>query len=347
MGVVTVAATPTCRRSRRAVGTVAAGLTVAALGAALGAWVGWMGSPPLLRTVDAQALATELIPGAAVTRTERVEPTFGYEAQGSSSADALLPVLGGDDYRAGYVLVVVQTPGSGGAAIARARQRLESSDWRTGEGPARSGLAAKNGRQYLEIYPSDNYGVQVDGSQDRSRVTVVIQRDEPVRVAVFSVIGWLIGLSVGAGASVGVLRTALGISRSKSTIAGPLGLLLLLPGTLVTTAHLGYRLAALHRPMAPTALWGGYMFWGIKAISIGGLAIGIDVAVINLLWFLANATGVWRDAAPAPMQPGGFKVILEKTEGRELDLIKALRESLDIDYAGAKVMVNNLPSTVC
>ncbi len=269
---------------------MAVGLTVAALGAALGAWVGWMGAPPLPRTVDAQALATDLISGGTATRTERVDPTFDYEDQGSPTAGALLPVLGGDDYQAGYVLVVVQTPGRGDAAIAGIRRQLEARGWRTGETPDRLGLAADNGHQYLEVYPSDNYGLPTAGSQDLARVSVVIQRNEPVRVVALSVIGWLIGLSVVAGLSTRAglsitaglsirtgasirVRTSSVIPQRQSTIAGTLGLglLLLLPGTLVTTVHLGYILVVRPDLLPPIPLWDAYMFWGIKAISIVGL----------------------------------------------------------------------------
>src|SRR4051812_23452446 len=75
--------------------------------------------------------------------------------------------------------------------------------------------------------------------------------------------------------------------------------------------------------------------------------IAISVAVVNLLWFVANATGLWRETGAESIRAGGFKVVLEETAGRELDLIKALRESLGIDYAGAKAMVNSLPSILC
>ncbi|WP_433615240.1 hypothetical protein ACQP2P_10985 [Dactylosporangium sp. CA-139114] len=239
--------------------TIAAGvcaLTVAAAGAALGAWLGWLGAPALPSDAAVLALVQPAAPDARFTTVARHEAPFAYE----HTPGPMTWLIGDDDYNAGGVVLTA------GVSPQTLRAGLAAQGWHTSDDPDYEGIAASKGQWSVWAYPAE-----VDGSPTDSRVAKVLavdfQRAEPGLVTPLTAAGFLLGLAVG---------WLLGRRAQRHVLAG--ALLLLLPGTVITIGDL---IAARFLPadVTPPALWGDYLFFGIRALTTAGL-LALAVAVV-------------------------------------------------------------------
>ncbi|PRX22552.1 hypothetical protein CLV67_10479 [Actinoplanes italicus] len=231
-------------------------LTVAALGASAGAWLGWRSPADLPADQQARALVAAAVADPSAEFVERFDAVFGYQYDGS-------PILGGDDYMPGFAVVTVNVGAGGFEALAgRARAGFERAGWSTGDSPyGDGGFVARRDGLYLTAYgavacvPAD---VEACGSQlsggTFGGLGIQFERDRPALAVPLSAAGWLAGLL--AGWFVPARR-------------GPLmwsGLVLAVPATLAVTA------TALVPENDP--VWDGYMFLPFRPLAlIGALLI--------------------------------------------------------------------------
>ncbi|WP_433206427.1 hypothetical protein ACQP00_39520 [Dactylosporangium sp. CS-047395] len=223
-------------------------LTLAALGAGFGAVLGWVGAPDLPDDEAAVAIVGPAIPvnadgtAAEITVVGRLPDLFGYE-----HPDGPWTWLTGDsDYIPGSVWL--STPGGDDpAATARTiGDALTASGWQVA---AADDVTANKGQWSLAVYPWS------DGS-----VVLQLSRSRPGKVVPFAVIGYLAGLAAGWR---GGRRFAGGPTPAR--VAGWAGVVLLLPGTVLTTVALV--------PPEPDAIWAPYLLAGIRLFSTAGIAL--------------------------------------------------------------------------
>nr|BFE61043.1 hypothetical protein GCM10020063_055690 [Dactylosporangium thailandense] len=229
------------RGPARVLAAIVAALTMAALGA----WLGWRGAPALPSDAAAVELIQPAAPAAQFAVTVRQEAPFAYE----HPDEPLTWLIGNDDYNAGWVGLTVSgtNPGS-------LRAGLEAQGWHTSDDPyppTAGGFAASKGEWSLEVRP----GVAL---------TVDLARAEPGRVGPLTVAGYVLGLAAGALLALGVRRLGL-----AALVAG---LVLLLPGTVLTTGDLVFN-RTLPADVTPPALWGDYLFFGVRLLSTAGVVL--------------------------------------------------------------------------
>jgi hypothetical protein len=227
-------------------------LTVAALGASAGAWLGWRSPADLPSDQQARALVAAAVADPSAEFVERFDAIFGYQYDGNW-------LYGGDDYRPGYAVVTVNVGADGFTALAdRARAGFERAGWSTGEsGYADGGFAARRDGLYVTGYaavacvPAD---VEACGSQlsggTFGGLAIQFERDRPALAVPLSAVGWLAGLLAG---------WFLPVRR------GPLwwsGLVLTFPATLAVTT------TALVPENDP--VWDGYMFILFRLPALAG-----------------------------------------------------------------------------
>ncbi|WP_433789059.1 hypothetical protein [Actinoplanes sp. CA-252034] len=238
-------------------------LTVAALGAAAGAWLGWRPPAGLPSDERARALIAAATPDPSAAFVERFDAVFGYRYPGDR-------LLGSDDYGPGFAVVTINTPPQGYAAlVTRARRGFEALDWRTADSPyGDGGFEARHDDLKLTAYgahactPDD---VESCGSQPASgpylALAFQIERTRPPLAWPFSAIGWLLGLAAG-----GLLGR-----RSPDNRLWRCGLALTLPATAMVTA------AAVMPGDDP--VWEGYMYLLLRPLAAVG-AVSLLVAVV-------------------------------------------------------------------
>nr|BFE61864.1 hypothetical protein GCM10020063_063900 [Dactylosporangium thailandense] len=257
--MATTTAVPAVRARTGLVQTIAAGvsaLTVAAAGAALGAWLGWLGAPALPSDAEVLAMVQPAAPDARFTTVARHEAPFAFE----HAPGPMTWLIGDDDYNAGGVVLTA------GVSQQTLRSGLAAQGWHTSDDPDYEGIAASKGQWSVRAYPAE-----VDGSPTDSRVAKVLAVDfgraEPGLVTPLAIAGLLLGLAAGW-----LLAHR---ARRAPLVAG---LLLLLPGTVFTIGDL---IAAWFLPadVTPPALWGDYLFFGIRALATAGL-VALAVAVV-------------------------------------------------------------------
>ncbi|GAA1791674.1 hypothetical protein GCM10009835_06740 [Planosporangium flavigriseum] len=252
------------------------GLILAAVGAAFGGWLGWRGGGPLPSDADAVARVQRLVPQATVVKVDRWDHVFAYEEPGDGAGRVLVALVGNDDYNAGYVQVLL-AGGDDAGTVAQMRHRLATEGWRVGASPWDDGVTARNGTLSITSYPATESGSPLLRSTGSGRIAVEVGRDEPARVWPFTLGGWVVGFVLGGALGVFTVRRLARMPRIAGTVVGIVGgggLAALLPGTVLTTVDLVHSYAGLPDTVTPPAIWGAYMFFGIKALSLlGALAI--------------------------------------------------------------------------
>jgi hypothetical protein len=217
-------------------------LTVAALGASAGAWLGWRSPVGLPSDRQARALVAEAVADPSAEFVERFDVVFGYEYE-------LNPLLGGDEYRPGFAVVTVNVGADGFAGLAgRARAGFERAGWSSGDSPYEDGgFVARRDGLILTAYGAEACApvdIEACGSQRGGGtfggLGIQFERDRPALAVPLSAAGWLAGLLAGWFAPV----------RRGGLMWG--GLVLAFPATLAVTA------TALVPENDP--VWDGYMF---------------------------------------------------------------------------------------
>lgn len=243
----------------RFVAAVVCALTVAAVGAALGAWLGWRGAPALPSDAAVLALVQPAAPDARLTVVARHDAPFAYE----HAPGPMTWLIGDDDYNAGGVVLTA------GASLDTLRAGLAAQGWHTSDDPAYQGIAASKGEWSVHAYPAD-----VDGSPTDRHVAKVVAVDfgraEPARVGPLTAAGYLLGLAAGWL-----------LTRRANRYLLAAGLLLLLPGTVITTGDL-IAVRTLPADVTPPALWGDYLFFGIRALTTVGLLVMAVALLLGL-----------------------------------------------------------------
>lgn len=254
-------------------------LTVAALGAAAGAWLGWRDPAPLPSDEQARALVTAAASGPVAPFVERFDAIFGYRYPGDQ-------LLGSDDYGAGFAVVTINNPPAGYAAlVTRSREGFEGLGWETADGPFGDGgfVARRDGLKVT------TYGAHACGPDDvescgspRSEgpypaLAFEIERTRPPLAVPLTVTGWLLGLVAGW------LLALVGPDRRLWWHA----LSLLAPATVMVTAF----------AVVPgdDPVWEGYMYLMLRPLA----ALGALLLVVALV------AGRGRSDAPAAGGPAG------------------------------------------
>ena len=242
--------------------TGVAALTVAAIGASAGAWLGWQDADELPSDSEAAALATALAPGATLEHTERFDAVFGFEYD-----EPVTRFIGGDDYRNGYVAVSLGLPPEGYAALTdKVRAQLTRQGWQATTDPYGYPSYVREELQLI-TYPVEvcrPHEPQACGSEAglprTAALALQFERTAPSRVAPWTALGWLAGLLLGWAAARGVaalLRRRTGPQATVATVIGAAGLAALLPATVFTNVEALSAVAATGR--VADAVWGPYL----------------------------------------------------------------------------------------
>jgi hypothetical protein len=248
---------------------ILAAVTMAALVAGLGGWLGWRGAPPLPDNDSAVLLAQTLAPRGTPMVTERHEAIFGYVHPGNQAR-----LVGSGDYTAGYVKVLLVGGEDAATLITEIRDQLAVSGWQISGNLIGAGTAATKGRLAVRVYPATVDGDRLTDVHPDDAVALEIGRNEPGRVQPFTIIGYLLGLALGWFLATWVVeRLNAGAGWKLAAGLGVGGLLLLLPGTVLTTGNLVYAMLLMPGSMPSPPAWGQYLLPGVRALSTAGLVL--------------------------------------------------------------------------
>ena len=251
-------ATPERPRVRSHLGAwlaaVLVALTCAALTAAAGAWLGWRTAGPLPSDAEARRIAATLAPGVPVTLDMRHDAVFGYERD-----HPMTWLLGDDDYNGGHVDVTLA-----GAEPTRVQGGLRAGGWRVEADPY-LGVSARKGEVAALLTPAED------------AVTVQFGRTRPAPVRPLELAGWVAGVLVGWFAARRLIA-----APPLAWTTGVAGLVLLLPGTVLTTGQL-FAETSLPATITPPALWGDYAGFGVHLLSLAGAVLCL-VAAVTAAW---------------------------------------------------------------
>ncbi|GAA3304662.1 hypothetical protein Dvina_39580 [Dactylosporangium vinaceum] len=244
----------------RTAAAVVVALTLAALGAGFGALLGWLGAPDLPTDDVAAAIVAPAVPVAAdgtaavVTVSGRLGGLYDYE----HPSGAWTWLVGDDDYTAGSVWLTTPAGEDGASTVRMIGDALTAQGWRVTDDPGTGQVSAVHGQLTLRVYSLG----------DDSSTVLRLSRTQPGRVWPLAVLGYLAGLAAGW---LGGRRFAGGPTPAR--VAGWAGVILLLPGTALTTAGLVHDAVARVADGTPPALWGAYLSSGVRLLSTTGIAL--------------------------------------------------------------------------
>jgi hypothetical protein len=239
-------------------------ITIGALGAAAGAWLGWCSAGDLPTDQQARAIVAAAVPDAQAEFVDRFDVRFGHH-------DGI--------YTGGFVTVTINYPETGESDLAvRAHDGFDRMGWATADTDWGGGFEAEGDGLRLLVYGAAWCGP----GQQRScgfrlssgpypALAFRFQRDAPWPAMPLTVAGWLAGLV--AGWSLG--------GRARFRWLCWAGLVLMLPGTIAVTAA--------------AASPGGEPDWA--GLTYG--AFGILTLMGGLLLVVALLAGRGRGDAPA------------------------------------------------
>lgn len=238
-------------------------LTVAALGAAAGAWLAWRDPAALPTDEQARALVTAATSETPEAYVERFDAIFGY----AYPEDRL---LGSDEYQAGFAVVTINTKGEYAALVTRSRGGFDALGWRTADDPAGGGgfVARLDGLKVTTYgaHPCTPDDAQSCGAPRSSgpypALAFAFERTRPPLAVALTVTGWLLGLAAGW------LLAAIGPDRRLWWH----GLTLTAPASIMVTAF----------ALAPgdDAVWEGYMYLLLRPLAATG-ALLLAVALVK------------------------------------------------------------------
>ncbi|MEV6810598.1 hypothetical protein [Micromonospora sp. NPDC051296] len=258
---------------------ILAALTLAALLGAGGAWLGWRWAGDLPSDAQTRDLVAELAPDSTVQHFGRYDALFGYEYE-----EPLSWVFGSDQYRGGYVDISVDVPPDGfDALLGRVREGLIREGWRIGPSTfGTAGLTAARADLVLEVYPAQEGGASA-GFPPYEALGIYFERAAPAAVTPLAIGGWVVGLALGWLAATRVAarlrRRPVPISTSATAATGAVGLLWLLPATVITSIGLADTSFFLPDTVSPADLWGAYTFHLIRPLAAVGAACLLLAAV--------------------------------------------------------------------
>ncbi|MFI5910668.1 hypothetical protein [Dactylosporangium sp. NPDC051541] len=244
----------------RRTAAVVVALTLAALGAGFGALLGWLGAPDLPTDDAAVAIVAPAVPvtadgtAAAVTISGRLGGLYDYE----HPSGAWTWLVGDHDYAAGAVWLTTPAGDDSASTVRTIGDALSAQGWHVTDDPGTGQVSAFQKQWTLRVYSLG----------DGTSIVLELARAQPGRVWPLAVLGYLAGLAAGWR---GGRRFAGGPTPAR--VAGWAGVVLLLPGTALTTAALGYDLTALPPDTTPPAIWGSYLAFGVRLLSTTGIAL--------------------------------------------------------------------------
>jgi hypothetical protein len=248
---------------------ILAAVTLAALGAGLGGWLGWRDAPALPDDTSAVWMVETLAPRGTPAVVERHDATFGYVHPRNQAR-----LVGSGDYTAGYVKVLLTGGEDAATLITEIRDQLAVTGWQISGNLIGAGTAATKGRLAVRVYPATLDGQRLSDVHPDDAVALEIGRNEPGRVQPFTIIGYLLGLALGWFVAAWVVeRLGAGAGGRLAAGLGILGLLLLLPGTVLTTGDLVYSMVLIPGSMPSPPAWGQYLLPGVRALSTAGLVL--------------------------------------------------------------------------
>ncbi|GIF66884.1 hypothetical protein Ais01nite_49190 [Asanoa ishikariensis] len=256
-------------------------MTVAALFAAAGAWLGWRWAAGLPADVEARSLAMSAAPGLSVAEVDRLEPVFSYQF----STGPATRILGSDNYNGGYVLCTMDTPdGSYGSVLTGVEANLRQQGWKvTPTSPGRE-LTATRADLALFVLPVSD-GAVLPELTPEAQLGMEFVRPEPAAVLPLTVVGWLVGLLLGglvvlAGAG---RLSGRGASGPAAAALAGVGSLLLLPATVLSSGDVIYLQLINSAMVSPPATWSAYTYILIRPLSMLGVAVLATALVLLLL----------------------------------------------------------------
>lgn len=269
------------RRSRRVFALMLlAAITLGAVGAGFGGWVGWQGAPPLPDDATASQLAWQVVPLGEPQLVERHDVLFGYPDAGSAAW-----LLGGDNYSGGYVKLLVTDGDPAPDQLSEIRTLLLAHRWRISSDLVGQGMSGSKGRLSVRVYPATFDGTRVSQASPDDAVAIEFGRSQPARVPTFTVIGCLLGLALGWFGSGWLVGRAVraGVRRWPVLIALVAGLVLLLPGTVLTAGQLVFTVLFMPNSMPSPPAWGEYLLPGVRTLAtLGVLCLaGAGVATVR------------------------------------------------------------------
>jgi hypothetical protein len=260
------------------------GATLAALGAAAGAWVGWRDVPPLTFETTS-GLAAVVAADARPETLEQVSPSATWLNRGAGTAGVLPVLLGGERFGSGYERIVVRTGERNDTLVTATASRLQAMGW-TAE-RADDGVALTRDGLHLRVWAAANPGDGGAGAATES-VTLLVQREEPARVLPLALGGAAVGAMVGALAAVllGRLRAAVGASFLVAVVA-------LLPLTVTGLGGLALRLAGVEIPIE-------WQRGGVIAAALSLVWLLLVIAVLGVGGAVVGLLRLGRSPAPSP-----------------------------------------------
>jgi hypothetical protein len=267
-------------------------LTAAALGSAVGGWIGWQAAPPLPGDTAARELVRTVVPAADVQATSRRDLPFDYLLRVQTTADrVLVPALGSDDYTPGSVYLTLGPVADQAATITQARTRLKDAGWTTANDYFPDGgqvLWAAKGQLAMQLSTATELlepGVKVSNP---ATVLVSVYRREPGQVRPGVLVGGLVAAVLGWLAAVGVSRRLRVIARARRWpwvhALSLTGLGFLLPTTAPTLLfNTGYAFSPHPGVFSAHAPWLAYMWIVIRTLAIAGIG-GLAVATAVTFW---------------------------------------------------------------
>jgi hypothetical protein len=267
-------------------------LTAAALGSAVGGWVGWHASQPLLSNDAARELVQTAVPGADVQSMSRRDAPFTYLLKSQTTADRVfLSLIGDDGYAPGSVYLTVGTVADQVNTITQTHTRLKNAGWTTAIEYLPDGgriLRSAKGQLAMEWDTTTELrepGVKVDNS---ATVLVAVYRREPSPVRLAVLVGGLVGAVFGWLGAVVIsqrLRATARLRRGPWALASSItGLGFLLPATAITLLfNVGYAFSRHPDTFSAEAPWLAYMWPVIRTLAIAGV-VGLVVAIATACW---------------------------------------------------------------
>ncbi|HEX6968767.1 MAG TPA: hypothetical protein VF174_08170 [Micromonosporaceae bacterium] len=229
--------------------------------AAFGQWLGWHVAPDLPNRVAADEMAAQIV-RSNPSSVSRMDDLFQYETM-----SPMVSLLGADGYMPGFVRFTF--PVDDRQSLEVVADRMRATGWEVTKLKRPSGTEVRGVR-------GSTYAVFRVSQNDS---TLILKRATPIAAMVLSVTGALLGGTAGWFiARLVVRRWGQARRRLAATVTGGLAALFLLPGMLLTT--IAWVATALTRPREPYALWGIFMFVGVKPLTLLGLVLIVVAAVL-------------------------------------------------------------------
>jgi len=284
--ITSVAPSPPTRtrgRHRRpaalAILAVLAGATLAAFGAAAGAWAGWRDVPPMAFEASS-SLAAVVAPGTQPETLHQVRPFGTWLNRGAGTAGVMPVFLGGERFGSGYEEVVLRTGERTGSVVDAAAGHLRAAGWTAERGD--DGVDATRDGLHLTVRATGD-------AVATESVTLLLQREEPGRVLPLALGGAAVGALVGA--------LAVMLSRRHGAVGAAflVTVVALLPLTVTNLGGLALRLAGVEITTGSER----------DGVVIAWLSVFWALLVIALLVVACTVVGLLRLSRPPARSPKG------------------------------------------